>query len=85
MSCGAAAAAWVAACGGAAAAHHYALGGTAVAPYVNDETARAFVRNNLFFANAYRILDFAILFNCLLMMVGFLYWRKQSRQQSVSE
>jgi RNA polymerase sigma factor (sigma-70 family) len=80
MACGGAAVAWLAACGGAAAAHSYALGGTVVAPFVNDDTARAFVRNSIFFRNAYRFLDFAILFNCLLMAPGFIYWRRQSRR-----
>jgi RNA polymerase sigma factor (sigma-70 family) len=81
LSCGAVAVAWLAACGGAAAAQLYALGGTAVAYYANDEAARAFVKNSLFFSNAHRFLDFAVLFNYLLMVPGLLYWRKQRRRQ----
>jgi RNA polymerase sigma factor (sigma-70 family) len=80
LACGGAAVAWLAACGGAVVAHSYALGSTAVATYVNDATARAFVRSSFFFSNAYRFLDFAVLFNCLLMLPGFLYWRKQPRR-----
>jgi hypothetical protein len=81
LGCGGAAVAWQAACGGAAVARNFAVGGTAMAQHVNDGTARAFMQNSLFFSHAFQIMDFAVLLNCLLLVPGVLYWRKQLRQE----
>ena len=43
---------WLAANGGSAVAHDFAVGGAAFAHHANDEVARSFVRNNVFFTHA---------------------------------
>jgi RNA polymerase sigma factor (sigma-70 family) len=81
IACGGTAIAWQAACGGAAVAHNFALGGAALAQHANDGTARAFARNSALLSHAYLFVNLSILCSCLSMVPGFLYWRKQSRQQ----
>ncbi|HEX4342658.1 MAG TPA: hypothetical protein VH255_04665, partial [Verrucomicrobiae bacterium] len=81
LACGGAAIAWLTACGGAAVAHTFALGGATLAQHANDETARAFVKDNALLAHAYLFMNLAILLSCLSLVPGLLYFRKQSRQQ----
>lgn len=81
MVCGGAAIGWLASCGGAAAAHNFALGKFALAEHVNDETARAFVRNSTLFSHGYLFSNLSILLIGVSMIPRFLYWRKQSRLQ----
>jgi RNA polymerase sigma factor (sigma-70 family) len=81
MACGGAAIAWQAACGGAAVAHDYALGGAVLAQHENDSIARAFARNSVLLSHAYWFVNLSILFSCLSMVPGVLWWRKQSRRQ----
>jgi hypothetical protein len=81
MVCGGAAIAWLAACGGAVVARDFALGGFALAQHVNDETARAFVRNSALLSHGYSFSNLSILLLGLTMVPRFLFWRKQSRQQ----
>ncbi|MFZ0827776.1 MAG: sigma-70 family RNA polymerase sigma factor [Verrucomicrobiia bacterium] len=81
MACGGAAIAWQAACGGAAVAHDYALGGAVLAQHANDSIARAFARNSMLLSHAYLFVNLSILFSCLSMVPGVIYWRKQSRRQ----
>jgi len=81
MACGGAVIAWQAACGGAAVAHNFALGGAALAQHTNDPAARAFVRNSALFSHARLLINLAILFFCLSMVPGVLYFQKQLRRQ----
>ena len=77
---GGCAVAWSAAQGGVAVAHHLAIGAVALAQHANDETARAFFADSVFF----RVMERVLFYVPWLGLAGFipvLFLRRQAKKR----
>jgi hypothetical protein len=85
MAVGGCAFGWKAALGGIAIAQQFSLGGVALAAHANDSLANAFIKNNLFFQNAFLLVTRWLWPTLLVSMLPtLLLWRatKKKRGQS---
>jgi RNA polymerase sigma factor (sigma-70 family) len=83
MAVGGCAFGWKAALGGLAVAREFALGGVAIAQHANDGAANTFIRNQLFFQNAFAVVTKWLLPTALLAVVPSLFiWRVTKKSES---
>ncbi len=81
VAMGGAAIGWQAADGGVAMAHQVAVGGMAFAAHANDDTARNFIRDNLFFKYAYVVYALGMLGSITPAIFTLLRLRKVWRRR----
>ena len=72
---GACAIAWKAANGGIAVAHHFAFGGIGRALQANNDVAKAYFEQTLFFRHPWRLLLYLAWFNLLWVIPMLAQWR----------
>lgn len=76
LACGGGAVAWTAAFGGVAIAHDYAVGGLAIAAHANDEAARNFMSQTIFFSAAKAAMNHSRWLVLLALVPLILGWRQ---------